>query len=43
MNPAQVATVIAADPRLIIPVGTCEQHGPHLPMGCATIIAERLA
>lgn len=34
---------MAADPRLIIPVGTCEQHGPHLPLGCVTIIAERLA
>ncbi len=31
------------DPRLIIPLGTCEQHGPHLPMGAATIIAEALA
>jgi creatinine amidohydrolase len=43
MGPAQVAAVMAADPRLIIPVGTCEQHGPHLPIGCATIKAERLA
>src|ERR671929_650295 len=43
MHPAEVASVIAADPRLIVPVGTCEQHGPHLPMGTATIIAERLA
>jgi len=43
MSPAQVAAIIAADPRLIIPVGTCEQHGPHLPLGCATIIAQRLA
>ncbi|HEX6534117.1 MAG TPA: creatininase family protein [Gemmatimonadaceae bacterium] len=43
LGPAEVAAIIAADPRLIIPVGTCEQHGPHLPMGSATIIAERLA
>jgi creatinine amidohydrolase len=43
MTPAEVASAIADDPRLIIPVGTCEQHGPHLPLGCATIIAERLA
>jgi creatinine amidohydrolase len=43
MYPAEVASVIAADPRLIVPVGTCEQHGPHLPMGTATIIAERFA
>jgi creatinine amidohydrolase len=41
--PAQVAAVIADDPRLIVPVGTCEQHGPHLPLGCDTFIVERLA
>lgn len=43
LSAAQAAAVVATDPRLIIPVGTCEQHGPHLPFGCATIIAERLA
>jgi creatinine amidohydrolase len=43
MTPAEVARVVAEDPRLILPVGTCEQHGPHLPMGTATIIAECLA
>lgn len=26
-----------------MPVGTCEQHGPHLPLGCDSIIVERLA
>ena len=31
------------DPRLIVPLGTCEQHGPHLPLGCDTLIVERLA
>jgi creatinine amidohydrolase len=31
------------DPRLIVPVGTTEQHGPHLPLGCDTTIVERLA
>lgn len=41
--PMQIESVMAGDPRLIIPVGTCEQHGPHLPLGTATIIAERLA
>ena len=35
--PAQVAAIIATDARLIVPVGTCEQHGPHLPLGTATI------
>ena len=24
-------------------MGTTEQHGPHLPLGCDTIIVERLA
>ena len=43
MRPAQVAAVLASDPRMIIPVGTCEQHGPHLPLGCDTIIVERLS
>ncbi len=41
--PSQIADIIADDPRLIIPVGTCEQHGPHLPLGCDTLIVERLA
>lgn len=41
--PADVAAILAEDPRLIVPVGTCEQHGPHLPLGCDTIIVERLA
>ena len=43
MAPPEIAALIADDPRLIVPVGTCEQHGPHLPLGCATMIAERLA
>ncbi|MDQ3081346.1 MAG: creatininase family protein [Gemmatimonadota bacterium] len=41
--PMQIEAVIAEDPRLIIPIGTCEQHGPHLPLGVATIIVEHLA
>jgi creatinine amidohydrolase len=43
MRSLEVAGLIERDPRLIIPVGTCEQHGPHLPMGGDTIIVERLA
>ena len=43
LAPAEIAAALAADPRIIIPVGTLEQHGPHLPVGCDTIIAERLA
>jgi creatinine amidohydrolase len=41
--PSDVTRILAEDPRLIIPVGTCEQHGPHLPLGCDTFIVERLA
>jgi creatinine amidohydrolase len=43
MPPSEVAAVLSADPRLILPVGTVEQHGPHLALGCDTIIVERLA
>lgn len=43
MLPDQIAATLARDPRLILPVGSVEQHGPHLPPGCDTIIAERLA
>jgi creatinine amidohydrolase len=38
----EVRVHLARDPRLIVPVGTTEQHGPHLPLGCDTIIVERL-
>ncbi len=43
MRPDDIATIIDADPRLIVPIGTCEQHGPHMPLGCDTIIVERLS
>ena len=32
----------AARPILAVPVGSCEQHGPHLPLGTDTIIADAL-
>lgn len=41
--PDLVRVCLLRDPRLIIPVGTCEQHGPHLPLGCDTLIVEHLA
>lgn len=43
MRPAEVALLIEREPRLILPVGSCDQHGPHLPISCDTIIVERLA
>ena len=41
--PEEIRAHLTRDPRLLIPVGTCEQHGPHLPLGCDTLIVERLA
>lgn len=43
MRPDEIANTIDTDARLIVPVGTCEQHGPHMPLGADTIIVERLA
>jgi creatinine amidohydrolase len=41
--PDDVRDVLERDARLLVPVGTCEQHGPHLPLGCDSLIVERLA
>jgi creatinine amidohydrolase len=41
--PDQVRLTLERDPRLLVPVGTCESHGLHLPLGCDTLIVERLA
>jgi len=43
MTPGSVRTRLQERPALIVPVGTTEQHGPHLPLGCDTIIVEHLA
>ncbi|MEX0692773.1 MAG: creatininase family protein [Gemmatimonadales bacterium] len=43
LTPVDVRTILARDPRLLVPVGTMEQHGPHLPMGTDTLLVERLA
>ena len=43
MLPREIADAVGRDPRLIVPVGTCEQHGPHMPLGADTIIVQRLA
>jgi creatinine amidohydrolase len=42
MRPGEIAETLAHDPRLIVPVGTCEQHGRHLPLGVDTLIVEHL-
>ena len=38
-----VAAHLARDPRLVVPVGAMEQHGPHLPLGTNVLIARRIA
>lgn len=43
MTPAAVRERLAARPALLVPVGSTEQHGAHLPLGVDTIIIERLA
>jgi creatinine amidohydrolase len=39
----EVGRVLARDPRLIVPVGALEQHGPHLPLGTNTLVAQSVA
>jgi creatinine amidohydrolase len=34
---------LAKDRRLLVPVGVCDQYGPHLPIGCSTLVAEAVA
>jgi creatinine amidohydrolase/Fe(II)-dependent formamide hydrolase-like protein len=43
MTPGAVRDRLQERPAMVVPVGTTEQHGPHLPLGCDTIIVERLA
>jgi creatinine amidohydrolase len=43
MTPARAAQVFGSTPRLLVPAGTLEARGPHLPLGCDTVILERLA
>jgi creatinine amidohydrolase len=43
LTPAEVGAALRADPRLILPVGALDAHGPHLPLGTDTLLADRLA
>jgi creatinine amidohydrolase len=40
---SEAAEWFRRDPRLLLPVGSCIQHGPHLPLGTDSIIVESLA
>lgn len=39
----EVGRILARDARLLVPVGALEQHGPHLPLGTNTFIAQKVA
>jgi creatinine amidohydrolase len=39
----EVEEYLRTDKRLIVPIGTCEQHGPHLPLNTDTLVAEKMA
>jgi creatinine amidohydrolase len=45
MSWTAVQDAVSKDPRLkaILPVGSVEQHGPHLPLGTDSVIAEHIA
>jgi creatinine amidohydrolase len=38
-----VAAHLERDARLLVPIGACEQSGPHLPVGAGTCVAEAIA
>jgi creatinine amidohydrolase len=39
----EVEAYLGSNRQLIVPVGTCEQHGPHLPLNTDTLITNKLA
>ena len=41
--PETARQAAAANPRLIVPIGTIEHHSPHLALGTDTMVVERLA
>jgi creatinine amidohydrolase len=43
LSSAEVGDHLSRDRRLIVPVGACDQYGPHLPIGSATVVAEAVA
>jgi creatinine amidohydrolase len=43
MTPARAMEVLRTTPRLLLPAGTLENRGAHLPLGCDSVILDRLA
>ena len=43
LTSVQIAEWLGRDPRILLPVGSCTQHGPCLPVGTDNRITERLA
>ena len=43
LTSGEIAGWFRRDPRLLLPVGSCTQHGPHLPVGTDNQITESLA
>lgn len=41
LSASEVPTAVGEDAVLCLPIGACEQHGPHLPLDTDTTIAER--
>ena len=36
-------TLIEGDPVMLIPVGSVEQHGPHMPLGVDMMLSTKMA
>jgi creatinine amidohydrolase/Fe(II)-dependent formamide hydrolase-like protein len=43
LTPNEVRQHLQRDRRLIVPLGACDQYGPHLPIGASTLVAEAFA
>jgi creatinine amidohydrolase len=43
MTSEEVRQHLMVDTRLIVPIGACDQYGPHLPIGASNLVADALA
>ena len=39
----EVEEYLKSNRQMIVPIGTCEQHGPHLPLNTDTLVTDKLA